>query len=99
MLIVSQDKKSVVSLEQIGQMYCDSSYDKFTRIYTDFADGRTCELGLYCDEGEAEKAIKEVVDAFEGVKKAEFLGCENETYKSHVFYMPDIRKLKKGEQY
>jgi len=88
MLIVGQDGKTVVVLETIGQMYCDSTYDNFTRIYVDFADGRSCCLGKYHNEGFAEKVIEKIIDTFENIMRIKFFGCENECYVSHTFRMP-----------
>ena len=48
MLIVSQDRKTLVNIDSAGQIYTDNSMGhKYPHIYCDYGDGRTAELGEY----------------------------------------------------
>lgn len=60
MIIRSQDKKTLVVFENIGQLYIDNKYDDKSRIFTDFTDGRTAELGKYSSEDKAIKVIDNI---------------------------------------
>lgn len=85
MIIRSQDKKTIVVFQSIGQLYTDNTYDASTRIYADFQDGRTAELGKYSTEGKAMKVLDMIQNLYlETVS-------DNETFISDipkVFIMP-----------
>lgn len=68
MLIVSQDRKTLVNINSAGQIYTDNSigHEK-PHIYCDFGDGRTATLGAY----ESEKRCIEVLEDICGYYTAE----------------------------
>ena len=59
MLIVSQDRKTLVNIESAGQIYTDNSmgHEK-PHIYCDFGDGRTATLGVYESENRCIEVLK-----------------------------------------
>lgn len=90
MIIRSQDKKTIVIFENIGQLYIEKDYRSNIKIAVDFPDGRTCELGVYSTE---EKAIK-VLDMIQ----ENYISCTDQwngipCVTNKVFQMPQDNEV------
>lgn len=74
MLIISQNQKALVVMEQVGQIYVEEDSAGFESpiICCDFPDGRTAILGKYKD-------VRQCVQIIQAIAAYE---------ESNIFYMP-----------
>lgn len=64
MLIRSQDKKSLVNLNNTCQLFIGRSNDTNTKIYADFQDGISDAIGTYSTEAKAIKVLDAIASAY-----------------------------------
>lgn len=68
MIIVSQDEKTLVVLENAGQIYIDNSIDSNKpQICCDFGDGRSAILAEYETEGQCKKELMRLANRYSKV--------------------------------
>lgn len=88
MIILSQDKETIVNFENVTKIII-ISYAIGASIKAHFEDG-TVELGDYKDEERAKEVLKDIIKAINGEN---FVECNESTLNIHsieqkVFYMP-----------
>ena len=85
MIIVSQDKDSIINFDKTQNIWIDDNVlDKTSTIFEICADGET--LGEYATEERAKEVLEEIIEKYEHVKDCEcdriyFNTLENFTYK------------------
>lgn len=76
MLIVSQDRKTLVNIDSVGQIYIDAYLSNKTSIYCEFADGRTVKLSEY-------ESVEICIKVLESI-------CADYISVAPIFKMPEI---------
>ena len=87
MLIKSQDRKTLVVMETVGQIYVDNTYShKTPTIYCDFADGRTAKLGESASDHRCIEITESLCDSYQYAKEWSITGagCNQAEF---VFFM------------
>lgn len=85
MIIVSQDKDSIINFDKTQNIWIDDNVlDKTSTIFEICADGEI--LGEYATEERAKEVLEEIIEKYEHVKDCEcdriyFNTLENFTYK------------------
>ncbi|MCC2255972.1 hypothetical protein LKD70_16390 [Ruminococcus sp. CLA-AA-H200] len=75
MLILSQDKETIVNFEQAGQIYIDSSLCAKASLCCDTGNLTTAVLGKYTDNRRCREVLLDILNAY--------------VEKSPVYQMPD----------
>ena len=94
MLIRSQDKKLLIPLEKftIG-ITKDNCICATSNICVSPAEFSAGWLGKYSTEEKALKVLDMIESAYYNLEYSKFLGCENDTFASCVFQMPQDEEI------
>lgn len=90
MLIISQNKKTIVNLNAAGQIYVDNSigHEK-PCVYCDFGDGRTAVLGEYETEKRATEVLTRICEDYQYSRECSARGEVAAKQPAFVFNMPE----------
>lgn len=70
MFIITQNKKSVINVINIEQIYIDKEYSSSSIILSaDFVSGRSCQLGEFRHKEDAYTELIRIIDYNDNLKK------------------------------
>ncbi len=96
MIIVSQDRKTIVNFEQVTRVYTEYSFDGKPHIYADMCYGECEVLATYPTEARAKEVLAGIVAEYESfIMRGSILDehgrtAQGELIPPKVYRMPEV---------